>query len=271
MTDQGSWNERTTQQLVRYEALFELLDDIQATDDLDAIAQAAAVRWKYVASAAAVRLVVRATRGDFVVLDAARGSGSATGRGGLEGWDAVTWAAARPTRSCPPFAAPPHGPPAHLSTPGVAELVTLPVLRGEHRVGSLAMAMRRTRFEEIDLRFAGQLARQRLQAGFHAQPDEQRPGAVHGLAAPHAGGEQRHRGVLRGREGGQQVVLLEDEAEMPPPEEHLLARGQARGVLAEDLDLAAGAVEQAGDDGDEGRLAAAARADQEGELAGARG
>ena len=61
--------------------------------------------------------------------------------------------------------------------------------------------------------------------------------------------------------------MLEDEAEVPPAEEDLLARREGREVFAEERDAALVRGQQPGDDGDEGGLAAAGRSDEEGHLA----
>ena len=82
-----------------------------------------------------------------------------------------------------------------------------------------------------------------------------------------AGDHQRDRGVLGRRQGRQQVVLLEHEADVPPAELDLPPAAQRRQVLAEDLDLAGRRVEQAGDDREQRRLAAAGRADEQRHLA----
>ena len=44
------WNEHVTQQLVRYEALFTLLDHIQPLEDINEISRYVASQWKYFAN-----------------------------------------------------------------------------------------------------------------------------------------------------------------------------------------------------------------------------
>jgi hypothetical protein len=72
MTANAQWHDLTAQHLVRYEALFKLLDDIQALEDIPAIAQQVATQWKYFAGVAAWRLVIAAQPG-FLLIDGARG------------------------------------------------------------------------------------------------------------------------------------------------------------------------------------------------------
>ena len=114
---------------------------------------------------------------------------------------------------------------------------------------------------------AGQHARQGLRAMAESEAAEHFGGAGDRGLVFHAGGEQGHGGILRGGERGQQVVLLEDEAEIPPAEEDLFARREGGEVLAEERDAALVRGQQPGDDGDEGGLPAAGRADEEGHLA----
>ena len=88
------------------------------------------------------------------------------------------------------------------------------------------------------------------------------------LARDDAGDDQRHGGVFGGGERGQQIELLKDEADVLPAEACLLAVGHLRQVAAHDEALAVGEGEDAGDDRQQRRLAAAAGADQHGHLAG---
>lgn len=52
------WSDLTAQQLVRYDALFELLGVLQLDDELDRIADEVARRFKYFANVASWRLLV---------------------------------------------------------------------------------------------------------------------------------------------------------------------------------------------------------------------
>jgi glutaredoxin 3 len=89
---------------------------------------------------------------------------------------------------------------------------------------------------------AGELGREGVEAGAEAELVEEGLGAVHGGGAFHAGGEEGHGGVFGGGEGGEQVVLLEDEAEVAATEEHALGGREPVDVLAEEFDAAGGVM-----------------------------
>src|SRR2546425_6205965 len=114
---------------------------------------------------------------------------------------------------------------------------------------------------------AGELAGQRIETVPQAKSSQQGSRAVKGLGALPVRGEQGHGGVLRGGERWQEVVLLEDEAEVLAAEGDALAAGELLDVPAEEQDFAVGAVEKPGDDGEESGFSAATRADEECELA----
>ena len=108
-----------------------------------------------------------------------------------------------------------------------------------------------------------ELARHGIEPVPQAESDQQGFRPVNGFGAFEAGGEQRDGGVLGGGERRQQVVLLKYETEVPPAEENLVLRRKPGGDLTKQFNLAPGGIQQAGDDRDEGGLAASARADQE--------
>jgi len=107
----------------------------------------------------------------------------------------------------------------------------------------------------------------RLGLGGHTERLEHLAGAAHGAFAGLAGDHQRDRGVLGRRQGRQQVVLLEDEADVLAAEVHQPGPAQLAQVVPQHLHVAVGRVEQAGDDGDQGRLATPRFADQQRQLA----
>jgi hypothetical protein len=113
-----------------------------------------------------------------------------------------------------------------------------------------------------------QLDGQRIGPVADADGVEQPAGLVDGLAARHAGNDEGDRHVFRRRQGWQQVVLLEDETDVLAAELHQALAAHLPQVVAKDVDVASAWVEQAGDDGDQRRFAAARRADQERHLAG---
>src|SRR6266446_10678584 len=85
-----------------------------------------------------------------------------------------------------------------------------------------------------------------------------------------SGDEQRHRHVLRSGEGRQEVVLLEEEADVLAPEEDLLGWGEVVDLNAQHRQIPVRPIQESSDDRDERRLAAPARTDQEAQLAEAR-
>ncbi|MGM0678146.1 GGDEF domain-containing protein [Ectothiorhodospira marina] len=153
-TSEGShWNERTTQQLVRYEALFSLLTDIQAEEDIERIAGSVARKWKYFANAASWRLVL--LRNDnHLLVEASRGEAVVTNIAELPEWDAALLETLRP-RLIPVAEAPniaPEPPPS-ITSSGVREIQVLPLLREERCIALLSVAARHEAFSDLDHRF----------------------------------------------------------------------------------------------------------------------
>jgi hypothetical protein len=116
---------------------------------------------------------------------------------------------------------------------------------------------------------AGELRGQAV--GLLGEPDarQQLAGAHDGLRARHALQHERDGHVLGGGERGQQVEGLEDEAHVPAAEGGQLRGGELLRVFAEDAALAVRAVEDAGHDRDQRRLAAARRPHEQQHLAAA--
>ncbi len=152
MNLQSNWSHLAAQQLVRYEALFGLLDDIQVLEDLGAIAQRIASQWKYFANVSSFRLVVAHEPG-FLVIDGHRGQAQLGAVQQLSSWDAQHWATRLPHLVS--LAHPPTGPalPDHLSAKGVVEVEVLPLVRRDSLVGVLSVAARHEPFNELDKRF----------------------------------------------------------------------------------------------------------------------
>jgi len=96
---------------------------------------------------------------------------------------------------------------------------------------------------------------------------EEGGGSFLGLATGTAVEEEGHGDVLHEVEGGDEVELLEDEADVAAPERGDVGLGERVESGAEDGDVAFVPREGAGGDGEEGGLAAAGGADDEVELA----
>src|SRR5262249_30026396 len=114
---------------------------------------------------------------------------------------------------------------------------------------------------------AGELGGQRLGALLQAQPREEGTGFLQRRLARLARDQQRDGDVLGGGEGGQEGVLLEEEADVPATEEDPVGGREIVHVDPETGEISAGPVEQAGDHRDQRRLPAATRTDEEAELA----
>ena len=152
MTAQSRWTELAAQQLVRYEALFKLLDDIQTLDDIALISRHIAMQWKYFANVAAWRLVVAHDKG-FLVIDGFRGEARLADVQSLSPWDEHHWRLRRPrlVRMADPLAGP--APPEHLTGKFITEIEVLPLARTGRCIGLLSAAARHEPFSELDNRF----------------------------------------------------------------------------------------------------------------------
>jgi diguanylate cyclase (GGDEF)-like protein len=152
LNSKSQWNDLTVQQLVRYEALFKLLDDIQMLDDIAIISERIATQWKYFAKVTSWRMLVVNGNG-FKVIDGYRGQAQIEDVSALSIWDEYHWQQALPrlvrlnTLLDEPF------PPQHLTGNSVVEIQVLPFLCTGHCVGLLSAATRNEPFSELDLRF----------------------------------------------------------------------------------------------------------------------
>lgn len=152
MTSTLQRNEHLAQQLVRYEALFKLLDDIQTLDDIEAISRHIAAQWKYFANVAVWRLVVSKDSG-FQVIDGFRGEAHVADMPVLSPWDEHHWKLQRPrlARMADPLEGP--SPPEHLVGKAIIEIEALPFMRMGRCIGLLSVAARHEPFSELDYKF----------------------------------------------------------------------------------------------------------------------
>lgn len=152
MTSELRGIEHLAQQLVRYEALFKLLDDIQTLDDIEVIARHIATRWKYFANVVSWRLVV-SRDGGFQVIDGFRGEAQVVDVPELSPWDEHHWKLQRPRLVR--LADPPEGPapPEHLTRKAITEIEVLPFARMGRCIGLLSLAARHEPFSELDNKF----------------------------------------------------------------------------------------------------------------------
>ncbi|MBS1140251.1 MAG: response regulator [Proteobacteria bacterium] len=152
MTISQHWNFPATHQLVRYEALVQLLEDIQAVDDLAQLARRVATRWKYFANVAAWRLVVVDAAG-YLLVDGARGEAILAEAPALSAWDEYHWALQRPTILNARLPSDAGNPPEHLAGRGITEILVLPFIRAERCIALLSVAARNEPFNDLDNKF----------------------------------------------------------------------------------------------------------------------
>lgn len=148
----SEWKERTAQQLVCYEALFELLDQIQPLEEISAICGLVAKEWKYFANVACWRLVIPNDEA-FLVIDGYRGEAHIVDSATLSPWDSYHFASRLPRLI--QFGKPEEGPkaPEHLSGTGISEIQVLPIIRMDRCIGVLSVAARHAPFSELDFKF----------------------------------------------------------------------------------------------------------------------
>lgn len=152
MSFKSQWNERTAQQLVRYEALFGLLGDIQPLEEITEICRQVARQWKYFANATCWRLVV-SQETSFQIIDGFRGEAHVTVVSELSPWDRHHFALQRPRliRMADPLEGP--VPPEHLAGKSINEIEVLPFMRLGRCIGVLSVAARHEPFSDLDNKF----------------------------------------------------------------------------------------------------------------------
>src|SRR5437870_5710122 len=114
---------------------------------------------------------------------------------------------------------------------------------------------------------ARELGRQCVTAAIQAEMIQQRFRPVHRFGTLHPRGNQGHSCVLCGRQRWEQVVLLENKAQVLPSKCDLLVRREVLNMLAKQLYFALTRIEQACNDTQECCLTAAARSDNESQFA----
>ncbi len=146
------WQERTTQQLVRYEAVFKLLDEIQQTESIEEIARRVARHWKYFANVTCWRLLLPKDEG-FQVIDGARGEAHLANVRTLDAWDAWHLSHQKPRLVRPAELIEPPFPPEHLAGKAITDIQVLPFVRLGQCTGLLSAAARHEPFNELDVKF----------------------------------------------------------------------------------------------------------------------
>jgi len=147
----SQWTAHSAQQLVRYEALFKLLDDIQSRENILVIAQYVAKQWKYFSNVSCWRLVVALDQG-YQIIDGFRGDAQVQQVDELPDWDKHYWSLDRPQLLVADEPAP-YAPPEHMQGKAIREIEILPFMRGEGVNVLLSVAARHEAFNELDKRF----------------------------------------------------------------------------------------------------------------------
>ena len=145
-------NELATQQLVRYEALFKLIDNVHVLEDIALISKHVARQWKYFANVGSFRLTVFKD-GGYQVIDGFRGEAHIASVTHLSAWDRYHCRLKRPRllRLDEPMQGPP--PPDHLAGKAIAEIQVLPFMRGTRWIALLTTAARHEPFSDLDNKF----------------------------------------------------------------------------------------------------------------------
>ncbi|MDE2370752.1 MAG: sensor domain-containing diguanylate cyclase [Burkholderiales bacterium] len=154
------------QQLVRYEALFRLLDDLRPLDDVDAAARLCASRWKYIAQHGAWRLVLAQEPG-FLCLAARRGAATVAPLESLPPWDAHHWRTQHPCVLDAGAALDPALPP-DLAVEGGSEVLVTPITHSGVAVGLIGVASKAEPFSALDRKFIQLLGTQLADHLLHA-------------------------------------------------------------------------------------------------------
>ncbi|MBN2041359.1 MAG: GGDEF domain-containing protein [Spirochaetes bacterium] len=150
----GEWREQTAQQLVRYEALFSLLDDIQGVENISKIAGLVAKQWKYFANVTAWRLLVY-DENDFMAIDGHKGHAQVRliDEKDLDEWDLFTWNECRPAVYTLSETEINFTPPLHLTGRNIIQVQVLPVYHQANCIAVLTAGSRNKPFNELDNRY----------------------------------------------------------------------------------------------------------------------
>lgn len=158
LNNSNHW-EKTAAQVVRYEALLQLLDDMLVEDDILTVAKLAAKKWKYFSNVASWHLAL-ATVDGFLTIEGVQGTATLKHLVELPLWDQHYWHDLRPIQlrladldaSLP---APPQ-----LLANDVHEVLVLPIVLKAKALGIISVATRHTPFSETDKRFILLFSRQ---------------------------------------------------------------------------------------------------------------
>jgi diguanylate cyclase (GGDEF)-like protein len=145
------WTELAAQQLLRYQALFTLLDEIQATDDITKISERVAKRWKYFANVSSWRMVVTQYE-SFQIIDGYRSEARLADVRTLSPWDRHYWELRRPALVCLPVDTG-VAPPEHMAGKATSEITVMPFFRMGRCIGMLSAAASGEALNDLDNKF----------------------------------------------------------------------------------------------------------------------
>ena len=144
--------DNTTLQLLRYEALFKLIDDISGLDDIQTIARQVTTRWKYFANVAGWHLVL--ALGDvFKVIDGFDGVAQVSEVSALSVWDQYHAQLRHPRLLAAADLEERNAMPESLNGKLVSEISVIPFRRGAEVIGWLSTAARHEPLDELDKKF----------------------------------------------------------------------------------------------------------------------
>ncbi len=153
--DVSDWHDIHAQQVIRYEALFVLVEDIQGLTDISKIAQLVTKQWKYFANVASWHLILSDENG-FLVIDGFRGQATLhqlAAEKDLSPWDQFHWKQRRPTLIPIVTINQEVPPPEHLVSKRIYEIQVLPIMSGEKCIGILNVSSLHEPFTEIDNKY----------------------------------------------------------------------------------------------------------------------
>ncbi|MBL8510496.1 MAG: GGDEF domain-containing protein [Betaproteobacteria bacterium] len=140
------------QQLVRYECLFKLQEDLRPLEDIQAVATLSSLRWKYMANVCTWRLLVAHQTG-FYLITGNHGEASYISIEYPDEWDAYHCATQHPCvltlpdlQNCPPL-------PTQLQAESVSQIQVVPIQISTQLIGLLSVTSRLEPFNDLDNKF----------------------------------------------------------------------------------------------------------------------